>query len=248
MVDILPTFVGYSSFSESNIDPDNPESFTLDIPAATKYGDLMIASIMTYPGTMVAPGRGLVELAKVDDPTLWNYGVWAGYWDGDTTPLAWQGSGFNNAFGQYYAAFLAVYRNKLDPARPPTQTFGPTVPGLPAEGPALCINWFRAGFTGVAGHNPFEGTDWILDAVASVNGAYVLGSIGYHGGVVGDQTSTDFFAPEGWPYVSFGVTGIILAPPCRLHPREDQLGVGSGRIWPPPKSQQASPRRAGGYY
>jgi hypothetical protein len=41
---------------------------------------------------------------------------------------------------------------------------------------------------------------------------------------------------------------ITAAPPCRIHPREDHLGAGSGRIWPPPRSHQASPRRAGGYY
>lgn len=38
-----------------------------------------------------------------------------------------------------------------------------------------------------------------------------------------------------------------VAPPCRLFPRDDGLGVGGGRIFPPPKSQQRSGRRFGYY-
>ena len=37
------------------------------------------------------------------------------------------------------------------------------------------------------------------------------------------------------------------APPCRLLPREDGLGVGGGRHFPPAKSQQRSGRRFGYY-
>lgn len=36
--------------------------------------------------------------------------------------------------------------------------------------------------------------------------------------------------------IGLGGTG---APPCRLHPRPDHLGVGSGRVWPPPGTRQA---------
>ena len=42
-------------------------------------------------------------------------------------------------------------------------------------------------------------------------------------------------------------TQVVGAPPCRLFPREDGLGVGGGRRFPPPKSQQASSRRVGYY-
>lgn len=38
-----------------------------------------------------------------------------------------------------------------------------------------------------------------------------------------------------------------VAPPCRLFPRDDGLGVGSGRHFPSPKSQQRSARRFGYY-
>lgn len=39
------------------------------------------------------------------------------------------------------------------------------------------------------------------------------------------------------------------APPCRIFPRSDGLGVGAGRAYPPPKSQQRSPGNRGvGYY
>ena len=43
-----------------------------------------------------------------------------------------------------------------------------------------------------------------------------------------------------WPYT-------VGAPPCRLFPRGDGLGVGGGRHFPPPKSQQRSGRRFGYY-
>lgn len=39
------------------------------------------------------------------------------------------------------------------------------------------------------------------------------------------------------------------APPCRIFPRRDGLGVGAGCAFPPPKSQQRSPGNRGvGYY
>lgn len=42
---------------------------------------------------------------------------------------------------------------------------------------------------------------------------------------------------------------IFDAPPCRLHPRSDGLGVGGGRNYPPPRSQQRSLGHRGvGYY
>lgn len=44
------------------------------------------------------------------------------------------------------------------------------------------------------------------------------------------------------------VSATSHAPACRKYPREDRLGVGSGRHYPPPRSQQFSARRAGGYY
>ena len=40
---------------------------------------------------------------------------------------------------------------------------------------------------------------------------------------------------------------VPLGVPCRLFPREDGLGVGGGRIFPPPRSQQRSLRRFGYY-
>ena len=38
-----------------------------------------------------------------------------------------------------------------------------------------------------------------------------------------------------------------VAPPCRRFPRADDLGVGGGRAYPPPRSQQRSGRRFGFY-
>lgn len=43
-------------------------------------------------------------------------------------------------------------------------------------------------------------------------------------------------------------TTITFAPPARKYPREDGLGVGARRHYPPPRSQQRSGRRVGGYY
>jgi hypothetical protein len=38
-----------------------------------------------------------------------------------------------------------------------------------------------------------------------------------------------------------------LAPPCHIYPRDDDQGVGTAAIWPPPSSQQAT-GQPGGYY
>jgi len=245
----LPLFVGFSGFATNNADESTQWPFHLDIPPLTKIGDLLVASIETY-GHIVPPGRGLTELYTHDISGGWSYGVWAGHWDGDTTPIAWSGTGFFNAVGQFFGAFVASFHNQLDPSRPIVKADGPTIPGLPGEGAAVNINWVRAALGGTAGYNPYGGTDWT--AVGGVDGTYVHGTVGVNTGVISDETWL-FAEPSGginlpWPYLTFGVLPLGAAPPCRLYPREDQLGVGSGRIWPPPKSHQYSPRRAGGYY
>lgn len=256
MSGILPTLVGFRGFTGVNADPTIPLNFSIDIPTAAhtegtlpgaEAGDLLVASILTWQ-SILAPGRGLAELVKVEGAGTWAYGVWAGIWDGDTTALAWQGTGWNNATGQYFGAFLAAFRNHLDPSRPPSTTYAPTVGGLPGSGPALSVNWVRAGFTGVGGLHPYDGTDWFVPANGFINASYALGTVALHADAVADQTTTDSSASGAWPYIAFGLDPAAVAPPCRLHPREDELGVGSGRIWPPPRSQQFSPRRAGGYY
>jgi hypothetical protein len=42
-------------------------------------------------------------------------------------------------------------------------------------------------------------------------------------------------------------TSVVLAPPCHIYPRDDDQGVGTAAIWPPPSSQQAT-GQPGGYY
>lgn len=61
-----------------------------------------------------------------------------------------------------------------------------------------------------------------------------------------DQMQSGMTVYEAW--LEIGASAPTVAPPCRLYPREDDLGVGSGRIYPPPRSQQRSLRRVGGYY
>lgn len=53
---------------------------------------------------------------------------------------------------------------------------------------------------------------------------------------------------EFWIVVNYITPDTFKAPPCRLYPREDELGSGSGRIFPPPRSQQSSNRVGGGSY
>lgn len=248
---LLPDLVGFAGFGTNHTDPDHPLAFSLPIPTGTRSGDLLVASIMTKATVMVPPGRGLVEVYSDDNAyDDWKYGVWAGPWDGDSTPIAWEGSGWLNAVGQFFAAFLAAFRDRTDSTRTQVHSIGPTVPGLSGEGPALCVNWIRAGIAGTGGMNPFLGTDWA--EAGNADAAYCRGTIAINGGVISDETAIDSGAVGGLsntgPYITFGVLPFGLAPPCRLTGREDQLGVGSGRIWPPAKSHQASPRRAGGYY
>lgn len=50
-----------------------------------------------------------------------------------------------------------------------------------------------------------------------------------------------------WDLILLRFGGPTVAPPCRLFPREDGLGVGGGRHYPPSKSQQRSARRFGYY-
>lgn len=241
-----PILIGASGHGDQNTDYGTPRPFELEIPAGTTPGDLLVASIITFDTiSLTAPGRGLDELYRHEGTGDWCYGVWAGLWDGDTTPIPWQGSGFLNATGQFFGAFLAAYRARLDPLRPIVVEPSPTIPGLDREGPALCVNWLRAGIGGVGGFHPFAGTTW-TDSVL-FDASYALGSCATNTGIIPDQTSTVTGALL-LEYMTFGVIVSDTAPPCRLYPREDHLGVGSGRIWPPPKSQQASPRRAGGYY
>jgi hypothetical protein len=45
----------------------------------------------------------------------------------------------------------------------------------------------------------------------------------------------------------FDIVSVGLAPPCHIYPRDDDQGVGTAAIWPPPSSQQAT-GQPGGYY
>jgi hypothetical protein len=47
--------------------------------------------------------------------------------------------------------------------------------------------------------------------------------------------------------VRVGHKCVVLAPPCHIYPRDDDQGVGTAAIWPPPSSQQAT-GQPGGYY
>lgn len=255
----LPELIGMSTYADAHTDPTTPVAFSLAIPTGTptqpiSVGDLLVASIITK-SPLVPPGRGLLALHTSSDwvdltGASWNIGVYAGPWDGDPSPIEWQGSGFASPVGQFYAALLASFHDRIDPSRTAVSSNGPTVAGLPGEGPSIAINWVRAVIAGDGGFHPFEGTTWSPQGAADAT--YVLGTLAINEGAVGAQTATDSGDIGGdanvGRYVVFGVVPFTIAPPCRLYPREDQLGVGSGRIWPPPKSQQFSNRRAGGYY
>lgn len=67
-------------------------------------------------------------------------------------------------------------------------------------------------------------------------------------GASGARTATTNDVDYAWVAFSVAVAwGPTVAPPARLFPREDGLGVGGGRHFPPPKSQQRSNRRFGYY-
>lgn len=53
-----------------------------------------------------------------------------------------------------------------------------------------------------------------------------------------DVTGGAWPSNVGWAVTTIGVQGVI-APPARLFPRADHLGVGSGRIWPPAGTRQS---------
>lgn len=61
----------------------------------------------------------------------------------------------------------------------------------------------------------------------------------------GSFTGAGFYGARG---VVIGLgPALMVAPPGRLFPRDDGLGVGGGRIFPPPSSQQRSGRQFGYY-
>lgn len=66
--------------------------------------------------------------------------------------------------------------------------------------------------------------------------------------VSGLSPAAQFDAGVTWTATVLTARFVTHAPPCRLYPRSDRLGVGSGRIFPPPKSHQYSPRRSGATY
>ena len=100
---------------------------------------------------------------------------------------------------------------------------------------------FAALTAGGGGTSQFEGT------FASWSGIAATASLS----TAADTTSWGGANPTN----HFGVSSAIftlgpiltVAPPCRLFPRGDGLGVGGGRHFPPSKSQQRSGRRFGYY-
>lgn len=73
---------------------------------------------------------------------------------------------------------------------------------------------------------------------ASISSAYVTGL----------SPAAEFVAGVTYTATVLTARHVTFAPPCRKYPREDGLGVGGRRHYPPARSQQRSSRRAGGYY
>lgn len=155
---------------------------------------------------------------------------------------------------------LAVYRAAADAPTAVAQVS--TAQGVTLTAPAVAMPapGFQTCFFGANAGDP--GVITVLTAGGSLTQRAATGSTNTHKaaslvadaavgqGAAGAKTAT-MDDPEGdWSWVAFSVAviwGVPSAPPARLFPREDGLGVGGGRHFPPPKSQQRSNRRFGYY-
>lgn len=246
--------VGIASHEGANTNPNNPEHFELPLPADIQEGDLVVVAELSYPDTIMDISGDYPAIYLEMSLTAWNRAVWAGPWtgrrlpSGAPAPIAMQGSGFNNAVGQFYRAQLIVLRNAVPDYERTALASYPWTPALPFTGPAVSVAFGRGGLGGFSG-NPWRNTSWSRVELP-VASRYVCTDMALHPGPqqlaeeaqhVGDGSVWEFFA------LGINTTEPSRrAAPLRVHPRDDELGPGTGRSWPPPTSWQSGRRYGGG--
>lgn len=260
---MAPTFVGAAAHRGTTASQVNN-------PSGMQVGDLMLVaafnngtktSAASYPA-VVGPGwTQLAEATGDNDVIGYNFGA-------RTSARVWWklateadlGGVTKVDSGNVLSIALAVYRS----AKAATVTAGvSSVHGQTLTAPSVQLsgNGFQVCFFGATSGD--GGSITVLTPGSPLTQRAATGSTNTHKaaslvadvaavkGASGSKTAT-MDDPQGdWAWAAFSAAVVStrrpVAPPARIFPRDDGLGVGGGRHFPPPKSQQRSGRRFGYY-
>lgn len=240
---------GVDSKSYGGTQPDTTDA--INIPAGTVVGDwVYILGHATSNFTVTKPGFTRVAVLE----PVYN-GLYRGYaevWVGqlvDLTPISYTYRiNAGGVAGGSATVLILTSPNRPNLSRVATVTSAtdefilPGVRGSGAGAIALGAGVHGVGSTTWAGSASFPSPGTF--------GAYYVAAVDTSDAAV---LSAE---PSAWAYTSgdtgsamvvIGVGGFADPAPCRLFPRSDGLGVGGGRNYPPPKSQQRSSRGVGYY-
>lgn len=198
---------------------------TLPLPDGTQLGDLLVCA--DWRNAFADP-----RLTKIGGEV--NDGIWVGY---ATTmdPLVVSASGTDGVHICASFAPQSVMRSEES-----TGTTSTVTPPSVENGGTILVSTFRGNTIGGTGgfDLPPVYTEGIRAtiAIAGIRIDYWNGTPPSPAGAY-----ANFITPGGDPSwrATVIIPGGLLAPPARLHPRADHLGVGSGRTWPPAGTRQS---------
>ena len=238
------TIVG-SSVSQETTSDDNTYS-DLPLPAGTQAGDTLIFG-GTAMNTFTVTDSRLTRIADTNQELEGEGGIWVGREDGSGDPIAVTMT--DTAFSAtLMRCGVVVLRNTrvIDTHavdNPPNPATLPVMSSPQAE-----IVFIASTYTISSGQPVFE-PGWTEIPMGSDTGRVLVTARYRSSGRTASESvsfSANYLSSRSVMAV-FGLTDVLVAPPARLFPRPDGLGVGGGRIYPPPKSQQLSGRRFGYY-
>ena len=219
---------------------------SLALPTGTQVGDVLVFVANAGAGTITVADTRLSKVADLDivgtgADNATNAEVWMGYATTldalDVTVTAdFSGSAYQVVVGAIGNATYTAQRAQLSaPASEPWP-----VPIAPAAKASLAV---IIGTHGVG--------SWSTNPIPNWTRTYIAGAYRHITIATADPGADSECSWDGsmipTRQVVVRLNPLLVAPPCRLFPRGDGLGVGSGRRFPPPKSQQKSGRRFGYY-
>lgn len=215
------------------------------LPTGTRAGDLIVVSAACYEMTFGMADSRLTRHVNIAAGSFAG-SIWTGYEDGSGNPVGLTMS-TTRPSTFLSRAVVSAYRSKiLGDIETVVGVADPTIPSVPYRG-AIAAQF--SGYGEVHGQAVMPsgwvyggggGTGRVDATVISWTGDAPSPSPTWNhtGSVVGDFCGMIVFGAR---------PKVVAAPPARLFPREDGLGVGGGRHFPPAKSQQRSGRRFGYY-
>ena len=226
--------------------PTSPYVASIALPTGTQAGDRLVM-VATSDGSVACGDARLTQV--VEDVGSKAGKIWHGTADGSgsaisvtltTTTLTGLPKRACVALGVFRNTRLNLEHTEVDELQPIS---------IPAVSKPACVAASFSGYGVVDGETttPPGWTGVALARAEKVCAHIVAVDPAPDSAVEWPSEVSSTWIADEFGMAVFGALTALVAPPARLFPRGDGLGVGGGRRFPPPRSQQRSGRRFGFY-